>query len=296
MNSRQLQYAVMLSETGSFSKLAERLNITQPALSKQILALENELGVKLFNRTSTLISPTPAGAQFLKRAKEILWQESEVKKLMLQYKSDEKGELTIGITPFRGSYIMPDIIKKLAEKFNGLNIKLIEQGTEQLRHDATNGSFDLCIINLPVDESVFNVTPLEPDRLVLVVPNKICLQKGLNPKKIKLTDCADIPFVVVSATQEMRRLYEKLCRDSQISPPILAEVTGLITALEIARSGVAATLLPRQFVDRRGSLEDVTLVELHNKFSMRQPAVITKKGQFVSKFAEYAIELLKGNK
>ena len=65
MNSRQLQYAIALSEIRNFSQVAEKLNISQPALSKQILSLENELGVKLFDRATTPLLVTPAGQQFI---------------------------------------------------------------------------------------------------------------------------------------------------------------------------------------------------------------------------------------
>ena len=84
MNSRQMQYAVLLAETGSFSQLAENLQITQPALSKQILALEKELGVQLFDRSTTPLTVTPAGAHFVAQAKDLLYQEKQLERLVLR--------------------------------------------------------------------------------------------------------------------------------------------------------------------------------------------------------------------
>lgn len=292
MNSRQLHYAIQLSEVGSFSKLAENLNVSQPALSKQILALENELGVKLFKRTSNLVTPTPAGAHFIEQARQLLYKEDQLVKSMMQYKSGSKGELVIGATPFRSSYIMPKLVKELTEKFSGLQVKLIEEGSEFLRHDAVEGKFDIAIINLPVDDSVLEVTPLEPDRLVLVVPNKLCEKFQLEGKSISFKECDKLPFVVVSATQEMRILFDKLCLSLNVHPKIVAEVTGLVTALEIATSGVAAALLPKQFVNSRAEKGEFTLFELTDNTSLRQPAIVRKKGQFKSQYADYAIKLL----
>jgi len=279
MNSRQLYYAVQLSEVGSFSKLAEALNVSQPALSKQILSLEKELGVKLFKRANTFVSPTPAGVHFVREAKEILYKEDQLIKSMAQYKQGDKGELVIGVTPFRSSYLMPSLI-------------LVEEGSELLRHDAAEGKFDFAVVNLPVDDSVLEVTPLEPDRLVLVVPNTLCEKHNLKGKNISFAKCTSLPFVVVSATQEMRILFDRLCVSLSVNPKICAEVTGLVTALEIANSGVAATLLPKQFVNSRNQQDNLTLFELTDNTSLRQPAVVRKKGQFKSKYAEYAIELL----
>lgn len=293
MNSRQLYYAVQLSEVGSFSKLAELEGITQPALSKQILSLEKELGVKLFKRANTNVSPTPAGVHFVREAKEILYKEDQLVKSMAQYKKGDKGEIVIGVTPFRSSYIMPSLIKELTTKFSGLQVKLIEEGSELLRHDAAEGKFDLAVVNLPVDDSVLEVTPLEPDRLVLVVPNNLCEKYDLKGNTISFAECTSLPFVVVSATQEMRILFDRLCVSLSVNPNICAEVTGLVTALEIANSGVAATLLPKQFVNSRNQQGNLALFELSDNTSLRQPAVVRKKGQFKSKYAEYAIELLK---
>ncbi len=292
MNSRQLHYVVQLSEIGSFSKLAELLNVTQPALSKQILALEKELGVKLFKRTNNSVSPTPAGAHFVREARDLLYKEDQLIKSMMQYKVGDKGELVIGVTPFRSSYLMPNLIKNLTKKFAGLQVRLVEEGSDLLRHDAADGKFDFAVVNLPVDDSVLEVTELEPDSLVLVVPNKLCEKYNLNGKSLDFSDCKNLPFVVVSATQEMRVLFDRLCASVNVYPKITAEVTGLVTALEIAHSGVAATLLPKQFVNSR-NVHEVTLFQLKNNTSMRQPAVVRKKGQYKSVYAEHAIKLLK---
>ena len=75
MNYRQLQYAIALSETRNFSQVADKLKISQPALSKQILSLENDLGVKLFDRSTVPLTVTPAGEHLIREAKELLYRE-----------------------------------------------------------------------------------------------------------------------------------------------------------------------------------------------------------------------------
>ncbi len=294
MNSRQLQYAVMLSETGNFSQLAEKLNITQPALSKQILSLEKDLGVQLFNRNTNPVTLTAAGEYFINSARDILYKQDQLFRSMEQFKSGDKGQLVIGITPFRSSYLIPGIIKKLREAFPGVQVKLIEEGSDVLRKDAAEGKFDFAVVNLPVDEAVLDVTLIEPDRLVLVATDEFIenhpLLKG--KKEIVFMECKDIPFVVVSANQEMRILFDKLCASSAVQPDIAAEVVGLTTAWEMACSGVAATLLPLQFVKRENTVRPVTVIELKDNIYLRQPAVVVKHGQYISDYARYAVDLL----
>ena len=294
MNSRQLEYAVKLSESGSFSQLAEKLNITQPALSKQILSLEKELGVQLFDRSSNPLSLTAAGEHFVRGAKELLYKESELVRSMEQFCTGERGRLVIGVTPFRSAYLLPSLVKKVRERFPDVQIKLVEEGSEQLRHDAADGCFDLAIVNLPVDDSLLDVTLIEADRLALVIPRNLSdkLHAPENASEVDFKDCKDLPFAVVGATQEMRVLFDKLCSSSGVSPKIAVEVVGLTTAFEMACSGVAATLLPMQFINGVHKNENVKVIKLASETYLRQPAVVVKRGQYLTQYAKYAIELL----
>ena len=293
-----MQYAVMLSEVGSFSQLAEKLNISQPALSKQILSLEKELGVVLFDRNVTPIALTGAGEYFVREAKELLYKEDNLQKSMEQFKSGEKGTLTIGITPFRSAYLIPRIVKKIREKFPNVKIKLVEEGSEVLRKDATDGKFDFAIVNLPVDEAVLDVTLIEPDKLALVVPREIIEKcpKLMGKTKVDFADLGELPFVAVGANQEMRVLFEKLCAKTGVRPEIVTEVVGLTTAWEMALTGVGATLLPLQFVVSEISNGRVEVIELENDVYLRQPAVVVKHNQYLSDYAKYAINLLTNGK
>ena len=293
-----MQYAVMLSEVGSFSQLAEKLNISQPALSKQILSLEKELGVVLFDRNVTPIALTGAGEYFVREARELLYKEDNLEKSMEQFKSGEKGTLTIGITPFRSAYLIPRIVKKIREKFPNVKIKLVEEGSEVLRKDATDGKFDFAIVNLPVDEAVLDVTLIEPDKLALVVPREIIEKcpKLMGKTKVDFADLGELPFVAVGANQEMRVLFEKLCAKTGVRPEIVTEVVGLTTAWEMALTGVGATLLPLQFVVSEISNGRVEVIELENDVYLRQPAVVVKHNQYLSDYAKYAINLLTNGK
>ena len=171
MNSRQLEYAIALSEVCNFSQVAEKLNITQPALSKQILSLESELGVKLFDRSTTPMTLTAAGDSFIQQARELLFRQEQLVHSMSRFQSGEAGRLVIGVSPFRALYMIPQMAKKVREKFPGVQIVLHETGSDTLRKEITEGKYDFAIVNLPVDESVLDITPLEQDMLALAVPN-----------------------------------------------------------------------------------------------------------------------------
>lgn len=296
MNKKQLQYAVELSESLNFSLVAEQLGISQPALSKQILSLEKELNVKLFDRTNVPMTLTPAGEYFIHEARKLLYQEDQLIRSMEDFKSGKRGSLVIGISPFRSLYLIPNIAKKFKEKYPGVEIVLNEAGSDQLRKDAAEGKFDFAVVNLPVDESVLDVTPIEADTLVLAVPkamiDKITPSSADRFSQIDLKDCEALPFVVVGQSQELRQLFEKLCASSEIQPNVAVEVNGVTTAWAMTRAGVGATLLPLQFIENFDFDDSIVLFALKNTAYSRQPAIITRRGQYISEYAKYAIDLL----
>ena len=296
MNAKQLQYVIQLSKVLNFSQVAEQLNISQPALSKQVLSLENELGVKLFDRNTSPMTLTPAGEFFVREAQDLLYREDQLLRTMERYKSGESGRLVIGISPFRSLYLVPRIVKRVQQKYPDIQVFLQETGSDRLRKEMAEGKYDFAIVNLPVDESVLDVTCLEPDTLVLVVPNHMLDRLPERPDgnlpEIEMRQCRDLPFIVVGQTQEMRQLFDKLCARAGFHPRIAMEVVGLSTAWAMSHAGIGATLLPLQFVSEELFTRDVTLFRLKNDIFTRQPVIITRRGQYLSEFAKYAIALL----
>lgn len=295
MNTRQLQYAVLLSQVRSFSQAAESLRISQPALSKQIISLEEELGVKLFERTSPL-TLTPAGEYFVTKAERLLAEEDQLIKTLDKYKSGENGKLIIGISPFRSLYLMPPFIREMRSLFPGLQIVLKEANSTQLHKGITEGAYDFAIMNLPVDESLLEVIPLEQDTLVLALPKEmaplVAGPSGILPDEVDLADCSALPFIVLSPGQELRTQFDKLCHLAQLEPHIPLEVVGITTAWTMVQAGIGATVLPRQFAQAY-ALQDVLLLPIRQKAVTRQPAVILRRGQYVSPYAQQAIALLR---
>lgn len=293
MNSRQLHYAVLLSRHRSFSQVAAMLSITQPALSKQILSLEEELGVRLFDRSSAPLSLTPAGEHFIHEAKEILYREEQLKRSMEDFHSDLRSRLIIGISPFRSLYFIPEIISRLKEEFPGLQVVLKEANSTQLNQGIREGSYDFAIMHLPVDELQLDALPMKPEPLVLAVPKKLVpLMEGSLEGPVSLSQCEKLPFVAVSPRQELRQLFDRLCIHAGIHPEISVEVVGVATAWAMTQAGLGATLLPLGFIEDSRYREGISTFPLEHTATTRQPAVITRKGQFLSRFARRAIELL----
>jgi DNA-binding transcriptional LysR family regulator len=293
MNSRQLQYAVFLSEIMNISQAAQLLGITQPALSKQILSLEKELDVTLFDRNESPLKLTPAGEYFVQNAKDILYREEELYRSMEAFRTGEKGRLVIGISPFKASYFLTDVIKKLHAHFPGLQIVLDEKNSAGLQKDTADGIVDFSILNLPVDDSTFDTFPLEEEKVVLVIPKEFSKKLPSNSNsQISFEDCKEIPFIALSKNQELRVLFDKLCKIENVSLNIATEVVGVTTAYNLACNGVGATLIPLKFAQVTGLDKNVSLYNLKKTGISRSPAIVVKKGRYISEYAKTAMEYI----
>ncbi len=296
MNTKQIQYALALSETLNFSQTAEQLCISQPALSKQIQHIENDLGVKLFDRNHNPLTLTPAGEYFVRNARELMYKEEQLRKALGQFKTGESGRLVIGVTPFRSLYLMPELVKKIRNRYPKVCVSLQEVPSHQLRKEVVEGKYDFAIVNLPVDTSLLDVIPLEPDTLVLAANNTIANNlPSTGDGKYSMVDFSqvqELPFVVLSHGQELRQLFDKLCTAADFHPIIAAEVMGVTSAWAMAQAGVGATILPLQFVHNQHIDNNLSLYIVKNSIYSRQPVIVTRRGQFRTPYADFAIRLL----
>ena len=296
MNTKQIQYALALSETLNFSQVAEQLGISQPALSKQIQNIENDLGVKLFDRNHNPLALTPAGEYFVRNARELVYKEEQLRKALGQFQTGESGRLIIGVTPFRSLYLMPELVKKIRSRYPGVSVSLREVPIYQLRKEVVEGKYDFAIVNLPVDTSMLDVIPLEPDTLVLAVHNSMAEKlpitgDGIYPE-VDFAQFQDLTFVVLSPGQELRQLFDKLCAAADFYPRIAAEVMGVTSAWSMAQAGVGATILPLQFVHNQHLDKNLSLYIVKNSIYSRQPVIVTRRGQYRTPYADFAIHLL----
>ena len=281
--------------TKLFGTRSEReIRKIQPTVDK-ILALEKELDVKLFDRNTNPLTLTAAGESFIRQAKELLYRQEQLEHSMAQYRSGEAGRLVIGISPFRTLYLIPHIIQKVRNKFPGVQVQLMEAGSDTLRKEVADGKYDLAIVNLPVDEAVLDVFPLEADTLALAVPNNMLhlLPKDVTAKsEIDLAVCKELPFIVVGKSQEMRILFDRLCAQAEFIPNIAMEVVGLASAWAMTHAGIGATVLPYQFLSNETFDRDITLFTLKGNITSRQPVIVTRRGKYISPYAQYTIDLL----
>lgn len=160
MTINQLQYVLALSKHGNFKKTAEKLSISQPALSLQVQKLEEEIGFKLFNRNSNPIKVTEDGKLFLVKTQEIISGVIQLQNFTSEIKEDYSGRLKVGIIPTLAPFLVPLFIESLEKNYPNLEVIIKEQITESVVYSVRNGDLDVGIISTPIDVYGIKSIPL----------------------------------------------------------------------------------------------------------------------------------------
>ena len=191
MTLQQLEYALQLQQSSSYSRAAKILGISQPALSIQIKKLEEELELTLFDRSQKKIQPTYEGKTFLERAQLLLTQMQQLKSLAVELADEYSGEVNIGIIPTLAPYLLPLFIKNLNEKFSKLTINVEEAITEEVIQGIKSGKFDGGIISTPIKSKTnLTIIPLFYEGFMLFVSqdHPLYQREKINVSDIPLDD------------------------------------------------------------------------------------------------------------
>lgn len=164
MNLIQLEYLKELFAEGSFSAAAQKLGVTQPALSLQIQKLEEELEFKLVDRSKRPMKFTEEGKIFYQKTVEILKMVEQLKQVSFQMSEEVKGTLLVGIVPTLAPYLVPLFINELNQAFPQLQVEVFEIKTEEIISKLKLGNLDCGIISTPVSVSGIQFEPLFYER------------------------------------------------------------------------------------------------------------------------------------
>jgi LysR family hydrogen peroxide-inducible transcriptional activator len=149
MTIQQLKYIVALDEERHFARAAEVCMVTQPGLTIQLKNLEEEIGIKIFDRNKVPLTPTELGKEIISRAKKILRETNEIRDFVVNEKNQLSGELKIGIISTLSPYLIPLFIKTMKEATPKVHFIIKEANTGQLMHDVLTGAIDVAIMATP---------------------------------------------------------------------------------------------------------------------------------------------------
>jgi LysR family hydrogen peroxide-inducible transcriptional activator len=185
MNIQQIQYLIALDKYRNFSVAAEKMFVTQPALTIQIKNLEEELGVKIFDRTKKAIIPTEIGKELIIQAHKLLKDTKKLKDIVSEFKADLSGELKVGIIPTVAPYIVPRFVNRFMEKYPKINLIFSEVISENILLQLKDGTLDAGILVTPFPMTDTIIFPLYYEKFYTYVSKK---HPFIKRKKISTTE------------------------------------------------------------------------------------------------------------
>lgn len=186
----QLEYAVAVDTYRNFVQAAEKCFVTQPTLSMQLQKLEDNLGVKIFDRSKQPVVPTEVGAEIIAQARILLAESQKIKEIVSDRQKELSGELKIGIIPTVAPYLLPRIITKFIEKYPLVKLIVWEQTTEQIIQQLKLGLIDCGILSTPLHEASLTEIPVFYENFVAYTSksSKLNKKKHISPEDIDLEE------------------------------------------------------------------------------------------------------------
>lgn len=248
MDIRQLQYIATLAEYRSFTKAAKALFIAQPSLSAYVAKTEAELGVTLFDRSTTPLTLTYAGEEYLKRAEEILSVHHLMEKEMQDLSQQRVGRIRVGMPPERAAYMLPLLLPAYKKLYPGMDVQLVTAHTTGLDNYILRSKVDLAILPANPWDSGIASEALFAEELLLVGDRRTVrpehLLEGV-PNTVDPRALEDIPLILLGVDRGIRIFIDRMLEKQGIHPHIAMEVDSNIVAYRLATVGLGAAIIPR---------------------------------------------------
>ncbi|MDX2242165.1 MAG: LysR family transcriptional regulator [Leptolyngbyaceae cyanobacterium bins.302] len=242
MELRQLKYFITVAEELHFGRAAEALHLSQPALSKQIQALEDSLGVQLFERTKHWVKLTIAGRKFLEIAHRVLQEVDEGIQITRQVAEGAMGRLRIGFTEATLFSLAPDIVKTYREQSPQVELILTTGGTEMQVEALRTHQIDIGFVYLPIREPSLSIHPLFEENYVAALPTSHRLTRQ---KQVSLQSLANeaLIFYPRSLAPVLYADFVKCCEQAGFVPNVVQEAELAQTRLGLTAAGVGITFV-----------------------------------------------------
>lgn len=237
MELRSIQYFVQIAELGSITRAAEHLRVAQPALTRHIQSLEQQLHAQLLVRLPRGVRLTGAGRQFLERCRRIQRELDHAREEVRHGTDTPAGRVVLGVSPTVAPMLVPGCIERVARQCPQVSLKIIEGFSGQLYDALLSGRLDVAILTNPSPSRALRLIPLISEPIVVVTSPQ---QRGTR-KSFTLEELAGTPLVV---TEGLRALVEEQLARQGVRLNVCAEVDAVEAIRRLVCRGAGTTLMP----------------------------------------------------
>jgi LysR family transcriptional regulator, nitrogen assimilation regulatory protein len=233
MDSRRLRYFVQIVDSGSITRAAAATGVAQPALSQQLAVLENELKVKLLDRSVSGVTPTPAGRILYARAQTILRQYEDLREAVHREVQPLSGVVSLGMSPTMVPRFALPLIEKVCAQHPEMHLQIKEEGSAVLQDLLATGRIEVSISPTRPDGEAVVGEEILSEPLILMYPPGWDI-----PADASLTQLAALPWIVPRKPNSIRTIVDAIFAAASLTPRVAVELDSLQNVVETVRRGL----------------------------------------------------------
>ena len=298
MQLRDIEYVLSVAEAGSFSKAAKLLYLSQPALSKSILRLEDELGVKLFVRHNNKTSLTRAGELFVEDANEVLMLSAHIKKKMEDIRNNNDGRITFGISQYNGQIYFSKILLEFKKHYPNIKLNVVEDFSSSLERGLLSGNLDFALLTLPVSSDELKYEHLFFEEMLLAVPPNHPFNKTVKAEpdrfgSAKLSDFKNEDFILMKPKHRLRTIENSLFKQAGFEPRVVFESRSSDTIQSFVTGGIGLGFVSAAMQRNTKAEWQSAYYHLEDVDAKREHVIAYKKNGYISHATRAFIDLAK---
>lgn len=290
MDFEQLRTFMEVSRLRSFSRAAEKLMVTQPAISAQIRTLENEVGARLFDRDGGKVTFTAAGKVFEPFAEHCLQCHNHIMVTVGELHRTPRGEISVSANEATSLYVLPAVFAQFKRQYTRVGLSIVRADRLKTIESVLSREVDFGVVSLPVKDARLLVDTLHRDDVVLVAPGNHPLA---STDSVKFADIVPLPLLLPKQGRQ-RELIEDLFRTNDVQPRVAMEVESSELLKRLVIAGLGLGFLPRSNVQEDTKSGALKIIRVDGVRLNRELALIYRKDKVLTRAAHVFLEIATG--
>jgi DNA-binding transcriptional LysR family regulator len=299
---KNYEYFLTIVKEGNISKAAAKLYVSQPSLSKYLKKLEKDADIELFTRDSHPLKLTPAGELFMRYIQDIIRRSKKLKRDFSDMKNSISGRVTVGITVWKSSILLPIVFPDFFKKYPNINIELREGSYQYILSLLEQNKIDFCILQSPNNYNNVILEHLTFEHILFTVNVLNPLLKKLDydvNKKINTMSEKDFlkfkgePFLMLKEGQLLRKVSQNFLNKLGINILPALETSNIMTAVNLVSAGMGVTFVPETILKIDENIKNLVFFKIDTPPLQWEIAIAYKTDALLSKPALLFIESIK---
>lgn len=289
MDYDQLSSFLEVAKLQSFSRAAEKIYRTQPAISAQVRLLEQECGERLFDRSGKKVQLTPAGEILQGYAQKIIDLHKEALQAVAELNQTARGKLVIGANEATCLYVLPKTFARFRGLYPLVQISIYRNFSHKILQKVQEGAVEIGIVTLPFAANNLEVIPISREEIQVVVPAGHALAKN---RSVTVEEVANFPLILPK-TGHTRVVLDRLLRDFRDHVQISMELASVETIKKFVGAGLGISLISRAYVQTEVSAGLLKLIPLEGQKLHRELGLVYRRDRYLSLPAKVFIEVVR---